>query len=76
MQKEAFLEHIEGYPGPLKKKKKKKKKKNKKKKKMTRTFCDELGWLNQALAQRCQRVVMVLAGLPLTLKDSTPSLRS
>ena len=69
-QKEAFLEQIAGYPGSLiivsnetglgiigmdS---------------LTRQFCDELGWLNQALAQRCQKVVMVLAGLPLTLKDS------
>ena len=69
-QKQTFLEQIEGYPGSLiivsnetglgiigmdp----------------LTRQFCDELGWLNQALAQRCQKVVMVLAGLPLTLKDS------
>ena len=71
IQREAFLEQIESYPGPLvivsnetglgiigmdp----------------LTRKFCDELGWLNQALAQRCQRVMMVVAGLPLTLKDTT-----
>ncbi|WP_375177410.1 bifunctional adenosylcobinamide kinase/adenosylcobinamide-phosphate guanylyltransferase [Marinobacter mobilis] len=35
---------------------------------LTRRFCDELGWLNQALAQRCDRVLMSVAGLPLTLK--------
>ena len=40
---------------------------------LTRKFCDELGWLNQALAQRCQRVVMAIAGLPLILKDSITS---
>ncbi len=69
-QKEAFLEQIAGYPGSLiivsnetglgiigmdS---------------LTRQFCDELGWLNQALAQRCQKVVMVPVGSPLTLKDS------
>ena len=35
---------------------------------LTRRFADELGWLNQALAQRCDEVVMAVAGLPLTLK--------
>ena len=73
VQREAFLQQIESYPGPLvivsnetglgiigmdp----------------LTRKFCDELGWLNQALAQRCQRVVMAVAGLPLILKDATTS---
>jgi adenosylcobinamide kinase/adenosylcobinamide-phosphate guanylyltransferase len=35
---------------------------------LTRRFCDELGWLNQALAQSCDRVIMSVAGLPLNLK--------
>ncbi|GGC68298.1 bifunctional adenosylcobinamide kinase/adenosylcobinamide-phosphate guanylyltransferase [Marinobacter halophilus] len=35
---------------------------------LTRRFADELGWLNQALAQRCDEVVMAVAGLPLSLK--------
>ncbi|MGC8119803.1 bifunctional adenosylcobinamide kinase/adenosylcobinamide-phosphate guanylyltransferase [Marinobacter sp. VGCF2001] len=35
---------------------------------LTRRFADELGWLNQALAERCDEVVMAVAGLPLTLK--------
>lgn len=35
---------------------------------LTRRFCDELGWLNQALAVICDQVVMSVAGLPLTLK--------
>jgi len=38
---------------------------------LTRRFADELGWLNQALAQRCDEVVMSVAGLPLTLKGSS-----
>ena len=35
---------------------------------LTRRFADELGWLNQALASRCNRVTMSVAGLELTLK--------
>jgi adenosylcobinamide kinase/adenosylcobinamide-phosphate guanylyltransferase len=35
----------------------------------TRRFVDEVGRLNQALAQRCDRVTLVAAGLPLRLKD-------
>ncbi|MFC4260793.1 bifunctional adenosylcobinamide kinase/adenosylcobinamide-phosphate guanylyltransferase [Marinobacter lacisalsi] len=35
---------------------------------LTRRFADELGWLNQALASRCDRVLMSVAGLQLTLK--------
>ncbi|WP_148862695.1 bifunctional adenosylcobinamide kinase/adenosylcobinamide-phosphate guanylyltransferase [Marinobacter fonticola] len=36
---------------------------------LTRQFCDELGLLNQDLGQQCNRVLMSVAGLPLTLKD-------
>lgn len=35
---------------------------------LTRRFVDESGRLNQALARVCSRVVLVTAGLPLTLK--------
>ncbi|TDR79807.1 bifunctional adenosylcobinamide kinase/adenosylcobinamide-phosphate guanylyltransferase [Paludibacterium purpuratum] len=35
---------------------------------VSRTFADEAGRLNQAVAQCCQRVEMLIAGLPLTLK--------
>ncbi|AZT82346.1 bifunctional adenosylcobinamide kinase/adenosylcobinamide-phosphate guanylyltransferase [Marinobacter sp. NP-4(2019)] len=35
---------------------------------LTRRFCDELGWLNQAIAATCDRVVMSVAGQPLWLK--------
>ena len=34
----------------------------------TRDFVDALGLLNQELAQVCQRVTLMVAGLPLTLK--------
>ena len=39
---------------------------------LTRRFVDEAGRLHQALAQRCDRVVFVAAGLPLTLKGASP----
>lgn len=35
---------------------------------LTRRFCDELGWLNQDLAELSDSVVMSVAGLPLVLK--------
>lgn len=35
---------------------------------LTRRYVDEAGWLHQALAERCERVTLVVAGLPLTLK--------
>ena len=35
---------------------------------LTRRYVDEAGWLHQALAERCQRVVLTVAGLPLILK--------
>lgn len=38
---------------------------------LTRRFTDRLGWLNQELAGQCHRVLLVAAGLPLTLKDET-----
>ncbi len=38
---------------------------------LTRQFTDRLGWLNQELAQQCHQVLLVAAGLPLTLKDET-----
>ncbi len=36
---------------------------------LTRRFCDEAGLLHQAIAQRCDRVVLSVAGLPHVLKD-------
>lgn len=35
---------------------------------LTRRFVDEAGWLHQAVAERCQRVVFTVAGLPMVLK--------
>ena len=37
---------------------------------LTRRYVDEAGWLHQALAERCQRVILTVAGLPLTLKGT------
>jgi len=39
---------------------------------LTRRYVDEAGRLHQALAQRCARVVMTIAGLPLILKGELP----
>lgn len=39
---------------------------------LARRFRDEAGWLHQAVAQHCERVIFTVAGLPLTLKDTTP----
>ncbi len=38
---------------------------------LTRRFCDEAGWLHQALAGLCERVTLTVAGLPLTLKGES-----
>jgi adenosylcobinamide kinase/adenosylcobinamide-phosphate guanylyltransferase len=35
---------------------------------LTRRYVDEAGWLHQALAERSQRVVFTVAGLPMILK--------
>ena len=35
---------------------------------LTRRYVDEAGWLHQALAECCQRVVFTVAGLPMGLK--------
>ena len=37
---------------------------------LTRRYVDEAGWLHQAVAERCQRVVLTVAGLPLYLKGT------
>ena len=35
---------------------------------LSRRYVDEAGWLHQALAERCRRVVFTVAALPMTLK--------
>ncbi|EOG3619231.1 MULTISPECIES: bifunctional adenosylcobinamide kinase/adenosylcobinamide-phosphate guanylyltransferase [unclassified Pseudomonas] len=35
---------------------------------LTRRYVDLAGWLHQTVAERCQRVVLTVAGLPLMLK--------
>ncbi|MGG5874298.1 bifunctional adenosylcobinamide kinase/adenosylcobinamide-phosphate guanylyltransferase [Pseudomonas peli] len=35
-----------------------------------RRYVDEAGWLHQALAERCERVVFTVAGLPMVLKGN------
>jgi len=35
---------------------------------LTRRYVDESGWLHQAIAERCQRVIFTVAGLPMLLK--------
>lgn len=37
---------------------------------LTRRYVDLAGWLHQAVAERCQRVVLTVAGLPLMLKGA------
>jgi len=36
---------------------------------LTRRYCDQVGILHQRLAQTCDKVMLVVAGLPLTLKS-------
>ena len=35
---------------------------------LTRRFADELGWLNQSLARRCDKVLLTVGGIAQTLK--------
>lgn len=35
---------------------------------LSRRYCDEAGWLHQALAEKCDRVTLTVAGLPMVLK--------
>jgi adenosylcobinamide kinase/adenosylcobinamide-phosphate guanylyltransferase len=37
---------------------------------LSRRYVDEAGWLHQALAERCERVVFCVAGLPMVLKGA------
>jgi adenosylcobinamide kinase/adenosylcobinamide-phosphate guanylyltransferase len=38
---------------------------------LTRRYCDQVGLLHQKLAKLCDKVELVVAGLPLTLKEAT-----
>jgi adenosyl cobinamide kinase/adenosyl cobinamide phosphate guanylyltransferase len=35
---------------------------------LSRRYVDQAGWLHQALAEQCQRVIFTVAGLPMLLK--------
>lgn len=37
---------------------------------LSRRYVDAAGWLHQALAERCERVVFTVAGLPMILKGA------
>ena len=37
---------------------------------LSRRYVDEAGWLHQAIAERCQRVIFTVAGLPMLLKGA------
>lgn len=37
---------------------------------LTRRYVDEAGWLHQAVAERAERVVFTVAGLPMLLKEA------
>lgn len=39
---------------------------------LSRQFVDESGWLHQELARLADRVTLMVAGLPITLKGNTP----
>lgn len=67
-ERAAFLEAVEAYPGPLVIVSNEVGLGTIGMDPLTRRFADELGWLNQALARRCDEVMMAVAGLPLTLK--------
>jgi adenosylcobinamide kinase / adenosylcobinamide-phosphate guanylyltransferase len=43
---------------------------------LARRFGDEAGALHQRLAELCDRVILMVAGLPVTLKTADPSRRS
>ena len=39
--------------------------------KLSRRYCDEVGQLHQEIAQRCELVIMTVAGLPQVLKGES-----
>lgn len=66
--RQAFLEALERYPGPVVIVSNEVGLGTIGMDPLTRRFADELGWLNQDLASRCDQVLMSIAGLPLSLK--------
>lgn len=66
----AFLEALSDYPGPVVIVSNEVGLGTIGMDKLTRRFADELGWLNQSLADLSDRVLMSVAGQSLTLKDS------
>lgn len=40
---------------------------------LTRRYCDEIGTLHQEIASRCDEVILMVAGLPLSVKTPKPS---
>ncbi|MBW4935283.1 bifunctional adenosylcobinamide kinase/adenosylcobinamide-phosphate guanylyltransferase [Marinobacter sp. F4206] len=69
-ERNRFLESLPGYPGPVAIVSNEVGLGTIGMDPLTRRFADELGWLNQALAARCHRVVLSVAGLPQILKGS------
>lgn len=43
---------------------------------LTRRYCDEAGWLHQDIAALADQVVLMVAGLPVVIKDVPSELRS
>ncbi len=43
---------------------------------LSRQFVDASGWLHQSLAPMCDRVTLVMAGLPLSLKNGIQDIRN
>lgn len=69
---EAFLEALHAYPGPLVVVSNEVGLGLVAMDPLSREFCDRLGWLNQALATRCDDVLLSVAGCPLVLRGHLP----
>lgn len=40
---------------------------------LTRRYCDEVGWLHQEIAALADHVVLMVAGIPMTIKEPLPA---